>query len=52
MADDILSQEEVDALLRGVTGDDNDDEARLGEPQYATMILVVKSALFVAGCQP
>jgi len=30
MADDILSQEEVDALLRGVTGDDNDDEARLG----------------------
>lgn len=28
MADDILSQEEVDALLRGVTGDDGDDESR------------------------
>lgn len=26
MADDILSQEEVDALLRGVTGEDEDDE--------------------------
>lgn len=30
MADDILSQEEVDALLRGVTGDDNDEDARKG----------------------
>ncbi|ACO75336.1 flagellar motor switch protein FliM [Laribacter hongkongensis] len=26
MADDILSQEEVDALLRGVTGDDQDED--------------------------
>lgn len=27
MADDFLSQDEVDALLRGVTGDDDDDRA-------------------------
>ncbi|WP_230369017.1 hypothetical protein [Paludibacterium denitrificans] len=26
MADDILSREEVDALLRGVTGEDEDDD--------------------------
>jgi flagellar motor switch protein FliM len=27
MGDDILSQEEVDALLRGVTGEDEDDDS-------------------------
>lgn len=54
---DLLSQDEIDALLHGVDdvddGDDDDLDAGGGSPRtHPTMIFRLKTELFVVECRP